>query len=175
MYRKITQAIIISILSALIFTIAASAQNIDDKRPPLVYDGVETTAGTLDEISSVRYGNTFILRSNGKFNSRYLTVSINHRAMFKGVGVTGGAWSLEIFDETGGYTGTIYGDVVSGDIQDLLDDKGNVIGKETQINLVATGGTGDFTNEELGKIFGNIQLLTASGTKETKGLMYLNF
>ena len=98
MLRKIIQAIMISILSALILTIAASAQIKDDVASALVYDGVETSNGTLDEISSVRYGNTFVLRSNGKFNSRYLTVSINHRAMFKGVGVTGGAWSL---NETG--------------------------------------------------------------------------
>ena len=175
MLRKITQTIIISILSALILTIAASAQIKDDVASALVYDGVETSNGTLDEISGVRYGDTFVLRCAGKFESRYLTVSINHRAMFKGIGVTSGAWSLAIFDETNSYSGTIYGDVVSGDVQDLLDEKGEIIGKQTQINLIATGGTGNFADEKFEKISGNLQMLTALGTLETKGVMELNF
>lgn len=174
MYRKITQTIVISMLTALILTIAAQAQIKDDIAPALVYDGVETSAGTLDEISGVRYGNTFVLRSTGEWDSRYLTVSINHRAVFRGIGVTGGVWSLTVFNENG-YSGTIYGDVISGDIRDLTDDKGKIIGKQTQIKLIAIGGTGNFANEKFEQIGRNLEMLTALATLEIKGLMQLNF
>ena len=86
--------------------------------------------------------------------------------------VIGGAWSLVVLDENG-YAGTIYGDVVSGEIRDSIDDKGNTIVKQTQINLIATGSTGNF--EQYKEIAGNMQIMTALDTLETKGLMVLKF
>ena len=168
-----TKTIVISILTVLMLTGAAMAQNTTAFGETFVFDGFETSKGTPDKESYVQYGNTFVLKSMDEFGSRYLTVSINHYTG-KGTVVKGGAWSLAVLDEKG-YAGTIYGDVVSGEILDLTDDTGKVIVKQTLINLIVTGGTGNFAGVEFEKIAGSMQLMTALSTLETKGSIELKF
>jgi hypothetical protein len=163
---------------ASLMTAAVSAQNEigDDLAKGFIYDGVETSAGNQDPMSGSQYGNTFVLTKQGKGESRYITVSVNSREMFKGVGVTGGAWSVAVFRD-GAYVGTVYGEVVSGDIQEIINKKGELIGKQTRIDLLGTGGTGIFDNEESQKINGCLNMTTELLTKKkiTTALAELNF
>ena len=167
-----TKATLLTIFTLLLMAMSANSQNNDSLGATLVFDGVESTKGTLDQLSGVQYGNTFVLKSSDEFGSRYLTVSINHQPTFKRNVVIGGAWSLVVIGEKG-YSGTIYGDVVSGKITNMTDEKGNVIVKQTLIKLIATGATGNF--EQYKEIAGNMQILTALDTLETKGVMFLKF
>ncbi len=141
-----------------------------------IYDGVETSAGNQDPVSGFQYGTTYVLTSRGEVESRYMTVSINSREMFKGVGITSGTWSVAVFLDSV-HVGTLYGDVLSGDIQEILNKKGEIIGKQTRIEIQGTGGTGIFDNEEGEKISGSLNMNTDLLTKKknTVALETLNF
>lgn len=139
-----------------------------------VYNGLETSAGTVDHISGYRYGNTFVLTATGEYDSRHLTVSLNSQEMFVGVGVTGGAWSLTVIRD-GVYLGTIYGEVMSGDIENIVDEKGDIVGKRTRIDLQATGGTSNLDTDEIRKLHGSFDMRTDSGTLETNAIAKFNF
>ena len=141
-----------------------------------IYDGVETSAGNQDPVSGFQYGTTYVLTSRGEVESRYMTITINSREMFKGVGVTSGTWSVAVFRDSV-HVGTLYGEVLSGDIQEIINKKGEVIGKQTGLELQGTGGTGIFDNDEGQKINGNLNMRTDLLTKKknTTALETLNF
>jgi hypothetical protein len=164
--------------AAGLMTAAVSAQNEigDDLAKGFIYDGVETSAGNQDPVSGFQYSNTYVLTSLREGESRYMTVSVNSREMFKGVGVTGGAWSVAVFRD-GAYVGTVYGEVVSGDIQNIVSKKGYVVGKQTRVDLQGTGGTGIFDNEESQKINGSLIMSTELLTKKKITIAFetLNF
>ena len=178
MTNQMTKIAMMIVLAAGLMTVAVSAQNEigNDLAKGSIYDGLETSAGNQDPVSGFQYGNAFVLTSSGEVESRYMTVSINSREMFKGVGVTGGTWSVAVFRDNV-YFGTVYGEVVSGDIQDIISKKGDVIGKQTRIELMGTGGTGTFDNVESQKIGGSLIMTTdlLSKTKKTIALETLNF
>jgi len=71
----------------------------------------------------------------------------------------------------------LYGEVLSGDIQEIINKKGEVIGKQTGLELQGTGGTGIFDNDEGQKINGNLNMRTDLLTKKknTTALETLNF
>jgi hypothetical protein len=177
MLKKITHAIIFMILPIGILVSANFAQNItggDGFASAFVYSGLETTAGAVDQASGIRYGNTFALSSRGEWDSRYLTVSINHQETFRGASVTGGSWTLAVFNENG-YSETLYGEVLSGDIQEITDGNGGIIGKRTRINLQSTGGTGAFTDKARRRITDSLELTTEYRFSQTSGVGLLNF
>jgi hypothetical protein len=178
MNKQMTKIAMMMVLAIGLMASAATAQNKngDHLAKGSIYDGHETSAGNQDPVSGFQYGNTFVLTSTGEVESRYMTVSINSREMFKGVGVTGGMWSVAVFRDSV-YVGTVYGEVISGDIQDIISKKGDVIGKQTRIDLQGTGGTGIFDNEENQKINGSLTMTTdlLSKTKKTIALESLNF
>ena len=174
MKREISRTILILIL--VVGAQVGLAQNKIglDFSAATVYTGLETSAGTIDPISGYRYGNTFVMTSTGEWDSRHLTVSLNSQEMFPGVGVTGGAWSLTVIRD-GVYLGTIYGEVMSGDIENIVDEKGDIIGKRTRIDLQATGGTSNLDTDETRKLHGSFDMRTDSGTLETNAIAKFNF
>ncbi len=176
MTKQMTKIAMMMVLAIGLMASAATAQNKDGGgvSAAVVYTGLETSAGTLDPISGFSYGNTFVLSSTGEYDSRHLTVSINSQEMFQGVGVTGGAWSLTVFRD-GVYLGTIYGEVMSGDIENITDKEDKVIGKRTRIILRATGGTGNLDNDETLKLHGSFDMRTDSLSKETTAIAKFNF
>ena len=174
MNKQISRTILILILAVGANLVAAQNKLGGDISAAVIYNGLETSAGTVDPISGFRYGNTFVLSSTGEWDARYLMVSLNSQEMFVGVGVTGGAWSLTVIRD-GVYLGTIYGEVMSGDIENLTDKDGKIIGKRTRIELRATGGTGNLDNDETLKLNGSFDMKTDSGTLETTAIAKFNF
>jgi len=77
----------------------------------------------------------------------------------------------------GAHVGTVYGEVVSGDIQKIINKKGELISMQTRIDLQGTGGTGIFDNEESQKINGSLNMTTDLLTKKKKTIAVetLNF
>lgn len=174
MNKQMTKIAMMVVFAIGLMTAAVSAEN--ELAKGFIYDGVESSAGNQDPVSRFQYGNTYVLISLGEAESRYMTVSVNSREMFKGVAVTGGVWSVAVFRD-GAYVGTVYGEVMSGDIQEIVNKKGELIGKQTQIDLQGTGGTGIFDNEESQKINGSLNMTTdlLAKKKRTIALETLNF
>lgn len=170
MKNQIIKMTMMTIGAVVLMTAAVSAQSPDYPAKGSIYDGVESSSGNQDPLSGFQYGNTFVLTSIGKVESRYLTVSVNSQEMFKGVGVTGGAWSLAVFRD-GAHVGTLYGDVVSGEIQQIIGKKV----KQTRLELRATGGTGIFDNDGSLKINGSLFMTTDLSSKRTTAFETLNF
>ena len=175
MKNQIIKIAMMIILAAGLMTATVSAQNKlgGDISAATIYNGIETSEGTRDHLSGFQYGNTFVMTGTGEYDSLHLTVSINSQEMFQGVGVTGGAWSLVVF--RGVYLGTIYGEVMSGDIENITDKEGKIIGKQTRITLRATGGTGNLDTDEILKLNGSFDMKTDSLSKETTAIAKLNF
>lgn len=158
----IKQMIKIAMMMVMVIGLMASSATArneirDDDVKGFVYDGVESSAGNQDPVSGFHYGNAFVLSSVREVESRYLNVSINSREMFLGVGVTGGTWSVAVFRD-GGNVGTVYGEILAGEIQDIIGEKGQRIGKQIRIDLRATGGTGIFDNDESQNISGSLTI-----------------
>ncbi|MFN0138995.1 MAG: hypothetical protein ACKVQW_02765 [Pyrinomonadaceae bacterium] len=170
---KVTMMIV---CAAVLLTGAASANDEirDYHAKGFFYDGAETSAGNQDPVSGLRYGNTYVLSSVGEVESRYMTVSVNSREMLIGFGVTGGAWSVSVFRD-GAHVGTVYGDIMSGDIQDIIGKKGVPSGRQTRIDLQGTGGTGIFDHEGSREIYGSLIMSTDLFSKRTSALDTLNF
>lgn len=174
MNKQISRTILILILAVGANVGLAQNKLGDDFSAATVYTGRETSVGTLDPVSGFSYGNTFVLSSTGEYDSRHLTVSINSQEMFQGVGVTGGAWSVTVISD-GVYLGTIYGEVMSGDIENITDKEDKIIGKRTRLILRATGGTANLDNDETLKLNGSFDMKTDSGTSETTAIAKFNF
>lgn len=178
MNNKMLKMAMMIVSGLVLLTSAVSARNEigNHAAKGFVYDGLETSAGNQDPVSGFHYGNTFMLASVVEGESRYLNVSVNSRQMFKGVGVTGGAWSVAVFSD-GAHLGTVYGEIVSGEIRDIITEKGELIGKETLMDLQATGGTGIFNNEWGEGIKGTLIMTTdlLTKTKRTTAIETLNF
>ncbi|MGB7201953.1 MAG: hypothetical protein WBD16_06755 [Pyrinomonadaceae bacterium] len=141
------------------------------------YTGVETSPGTCEAITSVCYGNTFVLNSSGEWETHYLTLSLdyvnvpNHNG--SGMGITGGNWSLVVFRDNQ-YFGTLYGRVETGNIIVITDYTKDEDGsRQVQATLVSTGGFGPFT--EYKKIHGELSVISDLRSGETKGTASFNF
>lgn len=179
MKKQMTKIAMMVVLAIGLTASAATAKNEirDYLAKGFLYEGVETSAGNQDPVSGFQYGTTYVLSSLGEVESRYMTVSVNSRERrFIGVRVTGGAWSVAVFRD-GAHVGTVYGEVISGDIQQIINKEGELIGKQTQIDLKGTGGTGIFDNEESQEINGSLNMTTDLLTKKKKtvALETLNF
>lgn len=151
MNKQITNIATMLIMAVCILASAVTAQNKDGSgiAPVGVYTGIETMEGTLDPSDAIRFGNSFVLNSFGEWESHHLSVSmdysnasINSRSLM----VTGGSWSLVVVRDNQ-YFGTLYGDIQSGSVS-LVGRKGELVEKQVQAILRATGGTGAFDSRK---------------------------
>jgi hypothetical protein len=169
MKNKMLKMAMMVVSALVLLTGAVSARNEigNFAAKGFIYEGVESSPGNQDPVSGFHYGSTFLLASVAGAESRYLTVSVNSREIFKGIGVTGGAWSVAVFDD-GAHVGTVYGEIVSGEIQDIISEKGALTGRQILIDLRATSGTGIFDNEWGQNISGTLIMTTDLLTKQKR-------
>ena len=179
--RSLTQVATILALAIGLMTTTAMAQS--NGRPGLApagfYTGVESSAGTLEPTSGIRYGNTLVLNSFGEWETYHLTVSVDYSTnLFKPDCsiVTGGSWSLVAFRE-GAYFGTLYGKVSSGNV--LISGNNNSDPSDpiqsTQVYLEATGGLGAFGGKKAIFLAGVQDTTTNLRTGEVEGRVEFNF
>ena len=167
MHNNIAKTTAILIFTLVLYSVTALGQV-----SAIFYDGIQTAGGTTDPVSGFVYGNTFVMSSTGEWDKRYLTVSINYRTMFQGVGVTGGTWSLNVIGNDGAFLGSIFGDVISGDIQFTTDKRGKTVSKSINLILRSAAQTSGFATQsamnplEFGSGF---YLVTNLRTLETTG------
>lgn len=180
MYKTIIKLTGLIILTAAMMTGKASAQDIKDGNvvPAGYYTGIETDRGSCERSNEVCYGNTFVLNSNGEWETRHLTVSLNYLNIGNrngsGFRVTGGTWSLVIFDQNG-YVGTLYGKVLEGSIALLSNVDGEIISKQMRVDLSSTGGLGIFRGKDVEKISGVYEASTDVLSGETSGNAVFTF
>jgi hypothetical protein len=180
MTKQMTKIAMMMVLAISLMANAATAQTKignkigNDFSAAVIYTGLETSAGTLDPMSGFRYGNAFVLSGTDEYDSRYLTVSINSGDLGYGIGITGGMWSLVVIRD-GVYLGTIYGEVMSGEIENITDKTGEIIGKRTRLELQAKGGTGNLDTDETLNLHGGFDMKTDLSSKETNAIAKFNF
>ncbi|MGI8788517.1 MAG: hypothetical protein ACR2HG_12230 [Pyrinomonadaceae bacterium] len=150
------------ILLALALTASATPAQENNKRdggavPWLVYDGVETSAGTYDSLNAMQWGETFYAQNAGDAQTNCLTVSINHSTARivpidgerqNGDEVLSGNWSLTVF-RANRAVGTIFGEVTGGVTNKSDRQTKNSTVRQIQITLRTTGGTDEF--KQIGK------------------------
>jgi len=114
--------------------------------PPGFYTGTETSPGTYDPVSGMRWGQTFVLNSFGEWETYHLTVSIDYSTnqfVPNNFIVTSGNWNLVVVRDNA-YAGTLYGNVSGGSVMLVTNSLGEIITQQTQINLRSTGNMGIF-------------------------------
>ncbi|MGI8640666.1 MAG: hypothetical protein ACR2MG_12070 [Pyrinomonadaceae bacterium] len=179
---KQTSAKIAAILIlTMCFSSAAMAQTKSDETLALFrfYTGVETSAGTLDVINTMRWGNTFTLTGFSEWDTEThcLTVSLNYfNSLPEGGGFTvlGGTWSLVVFRDEA-YAGTLYGEVTGGAITFIQNADGETIAKQIKVKLRTTGGTGVFAKRKFKSVNGIYSAATNFKTNQTTGNLNLNY
>lgn len=176
---------IINLAGIIILTVgmmagAASAQNIDGGgiAPSGFYTGIETDKGTCETSGEKCYGDTFVLNSYGEWDTRHLTIAVNYLNIGNrnggGFSVTGGSWSLVVFDQNG-YAGTLYGKVLEGSIVHFSNQDGEIVSKQVRVNLRSTGGLGIFKGKAGENIPGVYQASTNLPSGETSGNAVFTF
>ena len=176
--KTLTSVVAILILAAGVLTSVAMSQ---DKggvgfAPAGYYTGVESSAGTLEPISGVTFGNTVVLNSFGEWETYCLSVSLDYSTtqfVPNSFIATGGTWSLVVFRE-GVYFGTIYGTISSGNILVAENVNGDPI-QLTQLQLRGTGGLGSFERNSVRDISGYLNTITDLRSKSVAGSVELNF
>lgn len=181
----------IGILLALALTASATMAQENDKRdsapiPGFEYEGVETSAGTLDLLNVVQWGETLFLQNAGDAQTNLLTVSMNRSALRivpidgerqNGDEVLGGTWLLTIC-RANRAIGTIFGEVTGG-VTNVRNSRGtkNPTARQTRITLRTTGGTGEL--EQIGKqnITGTFEATTSivGNKRNIVGTLSFNF
>ena len=165
MKKRITKIAMMLVLMAGLMVSAATAQskNGGDFAPVGIYTGVETAQGTFESMSAMRYGNTYLLNSYGEWESHHLTVSLDYLVSgtypLQGFSVMSGNWSLAVIRDNQ-YAGTLYGEVESGAILFIENANGEIISKQTEVSLRATGGLGMFAGKESKNITGVYSVMT---------------
>jgi hypothetical protein len=180
MYKTIIKFTGIITLAAAIITSAVSAQNKIDGgglAPAGYYTGVETAQGNCDEPSGMCYGNTFVLNSSGEWETHHLSVSLDYSLgnsiVRNQYAISGGTWSLVIYRDNA-YAGTLYGTISGGDVLLTTLSSGDAV-KQTQLNLLSTGGLGALTGKKYAGIAGVYQAETNVRSGETSGAAVFAF
>lgn len=159
---------------------AATAQNKNGGgglAPVGIYTGVETSKGECVLSSATCYGDTFVMNSFGEWETHHLTVSLNYSMdtfVPNSSIVTGGSWSLVVIRDNQ-YAGTLYGKIQTGSINLITNQNGEEISKQTQANLLSTGGLGIFAGKESENLAGVYNAITDLRSKETTGNANFNF
>ena len=143
------------------------------------YAGVESSPGTLEPSTGIRYGNTLVLNSFAKSETRHLTISLDYSiAQFvpNNFIVIGGSWSLVVFRD-GAYFGTLYGNVASGNVlvQESNNTEPGYLTQVTQVNLQGMGGLGEFEGEKAIYLGGACDVTTDLRKGQAEGIVNFNF
>jgi len=143
------------------------------------YAGVESSPGTLEPSTGIRYGNTLVLNNFAKSETRHLTISLDYAtAQFvpNNFIVTGGSWSLVVFRD-GAYFGTLYGNVASGNVlvQEGNNSEPGDLTQVTQVNLQGLGGLGEFEGKKAIYLGGSCDVTTDLRKGQAEGIANFNF
>ncbi len=179
MTKQMTKIAMMMVLAIGLMASAVTAQNKDGGGviPIGIYTGIETAEGTLEQISAIRYGNSFVLNSFGEWESHHLTVSVDYATnqfVPNNFIVTGGTWSMMVVRDNQ-YAGTLYGDVQSGSVNITTNANGEEVSKQVQVTLRSSGGLGMFAGKESENISGVYDAITDLRSKETNGNANFNF
>ena len=172
----------IAMMMVLAIGLMASAATAQDKNgggfaPIGIYTGIESAEGTLDQISQIRYGNSFVLNSFGEWETHHLTVSVDYATnqfVPNNFIVTGGSWSLVVLRDNQ-YAGTLYGKVQNGSVNIISNANGDEVSKQVQVSLHTRGGLGIFAGRESKNIIGVYDTITDLRSNETTGRVDFNF
>lgn len=176
--HTLTRMVAIIVLAVGLVTNTAMAQSKGGPgiSPAGHYTGVESSAGTMEPSTGIRYGNTLVLNSLSKLETRHLTISLDYSTnqfVPNNFIVTGGSWSLVVIRE-GAYFGTLYGNVSSGSV--LVSDNNN--GEQTQVTQVtlqAIGGLGEFDGKKAVYLGGVSEMTTDLRSGQANGIANFNF
>lgn len=171
--------------STLVLVLGASTAIAQNKggggfAPPGFYTGTETSPGTYDPVSGMRWGQTFVLNSFGEWETYHLTVSIDYATnqfVPNNLIVTSGNWNLVVVRDNA-YAGTLYGDVSGGSVLLVANIRGEIITQQTQANLRSTGNMGIFAGmkrSNISGVFTGTTDLSVHGFRETTGGLPLTF
>lgn len=179
MTKKMTKIAMMMVLAIGLMVSAATAQdkNGGGFAPIGIYTGIESAEGTLDQISQIRYGNSFVLNSFGEWETHHLTVSLDYTTnqfVPNNFIVTGGSWSLVVLRDNQ-YAGTVYGEVQNGSVNIITNANGDEVSKQTQVTLRSSGGLGNFAGRESKNISGAYNAITDLRSNETTGRVDFNF
>lgn len=179
MTKQMTKIAMMMVLAIGLMASAATAQNKDGGgfAPTGIYTGIETAEGNLDQLSAIRYGNSFVLNSFGEWETHHLTVSLDYttnQIVPNNFIVTGGTWSLVVVRDNQ-YAGTLYGDVQVGSVNLTTNANGEAVSKQVQVNLRSSGGLGIFAGRAGKDISGAYNAITDLRSSETNGNANFNF
>ncbi len=107
-------------------------------------EGVETSSGIVDTEDNIVWGNTYTVRNE----TGIFTISFNREAFVRSSVrdvIVSGSWTMTVY-KNGEYSGTLYGDVASGQAQYNYDETGNVSTGLINAKLRIKGGTDNFAN-----------------------------
>lgn len=112
---------------------------------PAVIDmkGLQTFPGTWDEPNNIFRNNTFAVVGSKKQVSVNLSISLDHSEFASPENVSqviNGIWSAAVYSD-GEYLGTLYGNVLDGTIDTVVDgDSGEMIERTVNVRILITGG-----------------------------------
>jgi hypothetical protein len=150
--KKIVQLVALTL--TLAGAVIAQFEPIDTNLPDIItYTGNQTSDGKFVAGMNQTMANSFVMNGyNRTYSSLLLTVSFDYsgEADFEnGNSIVGGTWNMAVY-ANGSYVGSIFGDVVNGQISwSVLQGRGakalTVEGaKTTEAYLKVNGGTGEF-------------------------------
>jgi hypothetical protein len=160
-------------------TVMAQSKPGPNDSPGGHYAGVESSPGTLEPSTGIRYGNTLVMNSFGKSETRHLTISLDYSTTQFGPNnfiVNGGSWSLVVFRD-GAYFGTLYGNVSSGNVfvQESNNSDPGYLTQVTQVNLQGLGGLGEFEGKKAIYLGGACDVTTDLRKGQAEGIVNFNF
>ena len=178
MNKQMTKMMVMAVLAIGLMASAATAQIKGGGFGPVgPYTGIETAVGSVDLLSQIHYGDTFVTNNFGEWESYHLTVSLNYSTsqfIPNSFIVTGGTWSLVVVRDNQ-YAGTLYGEVQAGSVNLIANNSGDIVSKQVQINLRSTGALGVFQGKGNENISGVYNATTDLRSKETTGNASFNF
>ena len=156
---------------------AAAQKGSDDIAAVGTFKGIQSSPGNCVTINEMCYGNTFVLKSHGEWESYHLTVSLNYstsKFLPNNWVVSGGTWSMVVFryDQ---YAGTLYGEVQSGNMSLVTNGNGDPVARRMQANLTSQGGFGIFEGRAGRGISGAYDMIYELRSEETSGAANFNF
>jgi len=115
------------------------------------FQGMESSGGTMDVLSNLYRGHSFVFLSDDRTNPISLTVTMDY-GLIEAPGtyqVVSGQWTLVVFED-GNYVGTLFGDIPQGMIQEVanLESAGGVSQRTFKLNFRITGGMDRYENTE---------------------------
>jgi hypothetical protein len=115
------------------------------------FSGNEVAPAAFDSQANMFHGNSFALVSEDRENINTLSISYDYVQDEQDATiyhVVSGSWMLTVYDN-GVYTGTLYGDLASGDMTELIDgETGQVIRHDIKAAFHITGGLDGYADTQ---------------------------